>query len=197
MSPRNFEKDKELRAERRQQLLEAAMHVIARRGLPATKIADIAAAAKMSVGSIYNYFRSKEEIFQALVENGQQEYRTFVEEALSLESTPYEKLHWYTSNWLVYRNGWAITVLLQYARTSEAVPAELTQAVSSRFIDNLRPMASIIAEGQQAGVFKDGDSTQLALIYVSMMEGLILHDIPGIHEIAALTPDRMLSLLLK
>ncbi|MGO4181547.1 TetR/AcrR family transcriptional regulator [Paenibacillus sp. TAF43_2] len=54
-------------------MLEAAMHVIARRGLAATKIADIAATAGISVGNVYKYFRSKEDIFQALVESGQKE----------------------------------------------------------------------------------------------------------------------------
>ncbi|WP_337101580.1 TetR/AcrR family transcriptional regulator [Paenibacillus sp. YIM B09110] len=197
MSPRNIEKDQRLRDERQSQILEAAMHVIARRGLPATKIADIASQAGISVGNVYKYFLSKDEIFKALVENGQREYRVFVEEALQLNASPYDKLYWYTENWLVYRNGWAITAILQYARTSEAVPHEVTLAVSERFIDNLRPMAAIIAEGQTAGTFKDGDSFELALIYVSMMEGLILHSIPGIQEIATLTPDKMIALLLK
>ncbi|WP_171056231.1 TetR/AcrR family transcriptional regulator [Paenibacillus sinopodophylli] len=197
MTPRNAEKDQKLRDERQRQILEAAMHVIARRGLPATKISDIAVTAGISVGNVYKYFSSKDDIFQALVESGQREYRQFVEHALHLESSPYEKLFWYTENWLTYQSGWAITVILQYARTSEAVSAELTQAVSSRFIDNLRPMAAMIAEGQAAGVIKSGDSMELALIYVSMMEGLILHNIPGIHEITTLTPDKMLALLLK
>ncbi|WP_141506085.1 TetR/AcrR family transcriptional regulator [Paenibacillus luteus] len=197
MSPRNIEKDQKLRDERQRQILEAAMHVIARRGLPATKIADIASTAGISVGNVYKYFRSKDDIFKALVESGQQEYREFVEHALHLEGSSYDKLYWYTENWLSYRNGWAITVILQYARTSEAVPEHVTQAVSARFIDNLRPMAEMIAEGQAEGVIKNGGSLELALIYVSMMEGLILHNIPGIHEIAMLTPDKMLALLLK
>ncbi|OME86788.1 hypothetical protein BK120_07605 [Paenibacillus sp. FSL A5-0031] len=75
MSPRNIEKDQMLRVEGQRQILEAAMHVIARRGLPATKIADIAATAGISVGNVYKYFRSKEDIFQTLVESGQKEYR--------------------------------------------------------------------------------------------------------------------------
>ncbi|GGG56135.1 TetR/AcrR family transcriptional regulator [Paenibacillus radicis (ex Gao et al. 2016)] len=197
MSPRNAIKDQKLRDERKRQLLDAAMHVIARRGLPATKIADIAATAGISVGNVYKSFGSKDEIFRALVESGQREYREFVEEALALPASPYDKLHWYTSNWLTYSNGWAITIILQYARTSEAVPEQLTQAVSARFIDNLRPMAAIIAEGQHSGIFKAGDSMELALMYVSMMEGLILHDIPGIREIASLTPEKMMAMLLK
>ncbi|MGO4696292.1 TetR/AcrR family transcriptional regulator [Paenibacillus sp. 2TAB26] len=92
MSPRNIEKDQKLRDERQRQILEAAMHVIARRGLPATKIADIAATAGISVGNVYKYFRSKEDIFQALLESGQKEYREFVEQAQQMPVPPYDKL---------------------------------------------------------------------------------------------------------
>ncbi|RXZ82514.1 TetR/AcrR family transcriptional regulator [Paenibacillaceae bacterium] len=195
MSPRNVAKDQELRARRQQQILEAAMHVIARRGLPATKIADIAKAAGLSVGNVYKYFVSKEHIFQSLVENGQREYRQFVEQIQQLPLHPLEKLHRYTQDWLVYKNGWAITIILQHARTSEAVPAELKAAVSARFLDNLRPMAALIEDAQRDGKLIDGDPVELALIYVSLMEGLILHDIPGFQEISSVTADKALRLI--
>ncbi|GAA3408900.1 TetR/AcrR family transcriptional regulator [Paenibacillus hodogayensis] len=197
MSPRNVVKDRKLREERTRQVLDAAMHVIARRGLPATKMTDIAAEAGLSVGNVYKYFESKDQIFQTLVETGQREYRLFVEEALAKPLPPYEKLYWYTEQWLALDNAWAITIMLQHARTSEAVPEPLKKAVSARFEDNLRPMAALIAEGQRAGVFIDGDSLELALLYVSLMEGIILHDIPGIREITAITPEKALRLLLK
>jgi TetR/AcrR family hemagglutinin/protease transcriptional regulator len=62
-------------------------------------------------------------------------------------------------------------------------------------VDNLKPIAQIIEEGQKSGDFVDGDSMELALIYVSLMEGLILHDIPEIREIASLAPESALRLL--
>jgi len=197
LSPRNTARDQEFRARRQEQILEAAMLVIARRGLPATKIADIAQTAGLSVGNVYKYFVSKDHIFQALVEKGQREYREFVEEAWAKPVPAYEKLQWYTEKWLVYKNGWSITIILQHARASETVPVELKQAVSARFLDNLKPMAALIEEGQRGGGFMSRDPMELALIYVSMMEGLILHDIPGIAEIASVTADKALRLLVR
>lgn len=47
---------------RRTQILEAATRVFARRGFDRATITDIARAARLSEGSIYNYFRSKEEL---------------------------------------------------------------------------------------------------------------------------------------
>ncbi|MBP1996568.1 TetR/AcrR family transcriptional regulator [Paenibacillus eucommiae] len=196
MSPRNAVKDQKQRMERKVQILDAAMQVIARRGLSATKISDIAATAGLSVGNVYKYFASKDEIFIALVESAQREYRAFVEEAQQKTLPPLQKLYWYTEQWLNNKNGWAHTIILQHARTSETIPEQVKQAVTGRFQDNLGPMAEIIAEGQREGIFMPGDSRELALIYVALMEGLSLHDIPGIQEITAVTPEKAIQMLL-
>ncbi|MGH8629947.1 MAG: TetR/AcrR family transcriptional regulator [Burkholderiales bacterium] len=47
---------------RRTQILEAAARVFARKGFDGATISDIARAAKLAEGSIYNYFRSKEDL---------------------------------------------------------------------------------------------------------------------------------------
>lgn len=47
---------------RRTQILEAASRVFARKGFDGATISDVARAAKLAEGSIYNYFRSKEEL---------------------------------------------------------------------------------------------------------------------------------------
>lgn len=50
-----------------QQILDAAFHVFAEKGFVATRIDDIAAAAGLSKGGVYNHFSSKEEIFSSMV----------------------------------------------------------------------------------------------------------------------------------
>lgn len=184
-----------MREERSLQILDSALTVIARRGLSGTKVSDIASTAGLSVGNVYKYFVSKEEIFEALVHRGQREYRAFAEEALGQPGTPTDKLAWYTERWIEKRE-WAITLLLQYARTSEAVPKELKQAVSAKFLDNLTPIATIIEEGQRAGEFVSGDTMELALIYVSMMEGLTLHDMPDTPELTSGSAGNALRLMM-
>jgi AcrR family transcriptional regulator len=60
----------ERRRERtRQDLLAAAARVLAEKGLSATKIADIAAAADVGVGTFYLYFPTKDALFDAVVED--------------------------------------------------------------------------------------------------------------------------------
>lgn len=49
------------------QILDAALQVFADKGYAAARIDDIAAAAGLSKGGIYTHFKSKEEIFEALL----------------------------------------------------------------------------------------------------------------------------------
>ncbi len=52
--------------DRREQILEAAMISFAKRGFHQTSMHDISAEAGISVGLIYRYFKSKEEVIAAL-----------------------------------------------------------------------------------------------------------------------------------
>ena len=54
-------------AERRTQVLEAAMHVIVEQGLDAVSMRDIAARAEMSPGHILYYFESKDSLLLAVL----------------------------------------------------------------------------------------------------------------------------------
>jgi AcrR family transcriptional regulator len=60
---------REVQAEaRRNQLLDVARRLFAEQGMERTSIKDIAVAADVAQGLIYHYFRSKDELFWAILE---------------------------------------------------------------------------------------------------------------------------------
>lgn len=59
----------DLPADRRTQILEAAGSVFPRKGYAGTTLQDVALEANISSSAIYQYFRSKEDLFLALVDN--------------------------------------------------------------------------------------------------------------------------------
>lgn len=59
----------DLPADRRTQILEAAASVFPRKGYAGTTLQDVAIEANISSSAIYQYFRSKEDLFLALVDN--------------------------------------------------------------------------------------------------------------------------------
>ncbi len=56
------------KARTREALLAAARQLFAARGMERTTIAEIADHADVAIGSFYNYFRTKEELLDALIE---------------------------------------------------------------------------------------------------------------------------------
>jgi AcrR family transcriptional regulator len=65
MTPRTPTQSEEIRAERREQLLEAALAVFAEKGYHASRVSDIAARAGVSQGTVYWYFKSKGDLYQS------------------------------------------------------------------------------------------------------------------------------------
>lgn len=78
----------ETKAATRQQILDAAQTLFADKGFEATTTRDIAQAAKIATGTLFNYFPTKEAIVTCLVgeslTNGQQEFQARAEPASSL-----------------------------------------------------------------------------------------------------------------
>ncbi len=75
----------------REAILDSAEVIFARDEYQAAKISDIAAEAGVSVGTLYNYFEGKEEIFEALGVRGRAEFYAALDPALSVEA-PLERL---------------------------------------------------------------------------------------------------------
>lgn len=67
---------------RRQQLIDATISAIARRGFARTTLADIAKEAGVSYGVVSFYFRSKDALLLATLEHLAQEYEAFWKEAV-------------------------------------------------------------------------------------------------------------------
>ncbi len=62
--------------ERNQKKIEdAALHVFTRQGFHGTSVRDIAREAGVSIGNLYNYYETKEEIFKSIIER----YETHME----------------------------------------------------------------------------------------------------------------------
>ncbi len=61
------------RQEYRRAILDAAEEVFGQSGYGATKMSAIASAAGVAIGTLYNYFDSKEAVFSALLERAQAE----------------------------------------------------------------------------------------------------------------------------
>ena len=63
------------KSEKRARLIRTAAKLAYRHGFRETSLADIAEAAKVPVGNVYYYFKTKDEIGEAIVEQRLLEFR--------------------------------------------------------------------------------------------------------------------------
>lgn len=77
--------------QRRRAVLEAARRVFEARGLEGASMRLIASAARCTTGSIYPYFKGKEEIYAELLSSSLAEYRDRLIHDVALARTPAER----------------------------------------------------------------------------------------------------------
>lgn len=81
----------------RQAILDAARLTFAELGFEAASVRDIIRRTNLSVGAFYNYFRSKEEVYQALADDGARRFKLILraeyEKAESFEGFVRTALH--------------------------------------------------------------------------------------------------------
>jgi len=77
--------------DKRTRLIETAMRLAYRNGFRETSLADIAEAARVPVGNVYYYFKTKEELAEAVVERRLGEFRA-AREGWDRLSSPKERL---------------------------------------------------------------------------------------------------------
>jgi AcrR family transcriptional regulator len=79
----------------RQSLLEAASNIFSHYGYNKTTVDDIAKAARKGKSTFYYYYKSKEEIFQDVIEKEAQIFKLKLIESISIEGNPIEKIKRY------------------------------------------------------------------------------------------------------
>jgi AcrR family transcriptional regulator len=74
--------------ERRQAILDAALNVFAEQGFAAARLDDVARQAGVAKGTLYLYFRDKEELFEQILKSVAGPVMSRVEALAAIESVP-------------------------------------------------------------------------------------------------------------
>lgn len=150
------------REERYQQILRAAVEVIAENGFANSRVSEIAARARVADGTIYLYFKSKDQILMAALDEA---FRGFLQKARSATegvADPLEKLGMVIE--LHLRAMWKNRPLAVVLQTELRQSAKFLEEFSQRQLRSyLQFLKDIIAQGQAAGVFRDDIPANLAV----------------------------------
>jgi TetR/AcrR family fatty acid metabolism transcriptional regulator len=147
--------------DKRDRILDAAVRVFARKGFHATRVSEVAQAAGVADGTIYLYFKSKEELLVSLFEARVERLLAFLETELPKAPTATKKLERIIELQLGLLEGErdlaeVVTVIL---RQSTKLMREYAAPKFGAYLDAI---ARVIAEGQAAGELRAGVSPTLA-----------------------------------
>lgn len=167
------------RERRRQQIIVAAKRVFSAKGFNKATMEDIAKEAELSPGTIYIYFKNKDELYASLslrilkhlnirLEHVKNEsYRDDAERIASLKQALYDV---YEFDPLILINMFH----LQSSETLKSLSPELMEEIKQLSRSSLGTMAEIFEEGIRTGAFIDRHPVALADILWAMFSGIIL-----------------------
>jgi AcrR family transcriptional regulator len=154
----------------REHLVQAARQVFIRYGFKKTALDDIAREARKGKSTIYYYFKSKDEIFKAVIE-AEAEIRTkSIDEQVSAETDPRQRLRTY-----IYSR---LTSLKNVENYYEAIKNDLLDNLY--FISSLRTnhfdsevafVKKLLIEGIDEGIYTIGNPELTAKTIVTLLQG--------------------------
>lgn len=170
----------EQKEKRREEIMKAGLDLFIRRGYAATKISDIAQQVGMSVGLLFHYFKSKENLYEELIKYGVSgPMKTMAPSNLEplafFEATAEGLLRVIKADPFIAK----MFVLMNQAFCNEAAPQSVKEML--RGFDIYTPTTKLMRQGQADGTIREGDPYALAIAYWCTIQ--------GVAEQVAMNPD--------
>jgi len=189
--------------EKYRMILNAAKQVFAMEGFYNSKVSEIAREAHVADGTIYLYFKNKDDILISLFEEEIIRIIKTVRTELEGISDPRQKLIKFCDNHL--------SIVETDRALAEVIQVELRQSnkfmreyKNKNFLAYLNIIADIVAQGQQQGMFRDELKPELcARIIFGSLDELSTYLVTAkrkrfdVHEVATMVGNSFLNGLVK
>ena len=157
----------------REKFIEVARQLFARKGVENTTMNDIASASSKGRRTIYTYFKSKREIFNAVIETETDKILGRLRLIVATPEKPEEKLRQYVAcrfeamKEIVGRNG---SLRAGFFRDIRKVD-RAQRLISAK---EIALISEILDEGISSGDFKIENVRKQAIIIIHAMQGLVV-----------------------
>ena len=164
---------------RRQQIIVAAKRVFSNKGFNKATMEDIAKESELSPGTLYLYFKNKEELYASLSLRILYFQNIRVEQVIAeVDADPISKLKQLMNAMFdVYEFDPLVIInmfQLQSSETLKNLSEELLSEIKTINHQVLNNVASIFSEGVEKGIFVDKHPFALADIFLSTFGGVVL-----------------------
>lgn len=171
--------------ETKNRILQNASHLFAHKGYGAVSMNEVCTAAKVSKGSLYHHFPSKDELFLHVVEDDTQKWLCEWEELRSKITGTEARLYALGDHYADDFQNPIIHALEEYSR-SRTLTEEVSQRLSQIYESASQACRDVLQEGMDSGYLAAGNLDSYVIIVSGMLEG-----ISRVSEITALAkgPD--------
>ena len=162
-----------VKEEVRTHIVGVARRIFTRNGFRKTTMEEIASTSKMGKSSIYYYFKSKEEIFRAVVEFEASMLKERLNRVIAKSSSPPERL----KSYILFRLHHIRTVENFYSALNEEALSHMGFILEIRKnfeIEEQQLVREILEDGMKQGTFQLSSSKIGAIAISTMMKGLEL-----------------------
>ena len=186
-------------ADRRRQILEAAVKVFARHGFHGSRVGDVAEEAGVAYGLVYHYFTSKEELLETIFRDTWTQMLERVREVEASGVPASEQVRQVTAlllrTWR--RDPDLVRVLVREVTRSQHVQQEIEEITEA-----MKVLEGIIRSGQESGEFRPGIDPRLgAVVFYGALDevltGWVLGQLPDRDEDIARAERSVVQLLVE
>jgi TetR/AcrR family fatty acid metabolism transcriptional regulator len=167
-------------ADRRRQILEAAVKVFAEKGFHASRVGDIAEEAGIAYGLVYHYFESKEDLLETIFRTTWTEMLARIGEVEEAQVPASEAVRQVSA--LILRT-WRrdpdlVRVLVREVTRNQHVQEEVAEITAA-----MQALERIVRKGQETGEFRSElDARLAAVVFYGALEevlsGWVLGQLP-------------------
>lgn len=160
----------------REEILSAAEKVFAAKGFFSTTMSDIAREAEFGTGSLYKYFKSKEDLYFTLIDEKVEEINGPVKAELSHKTPAVERIkkvldlqfEFFERNRDFFR-----IYASERTRFEWTVKDELGKDLHEKMVAYIHLLAGVMREGIEAGEFKPLNPLDLAHALVGIVNSFV------------------------
>ena len=163
------------------ELLGAARRVFAEKGFHAATVDDIATAAGVAKGTVYLYYRSKQDIYWGALEHGITELHNEIQARLAAEQAPERNVRDFIEIKIRYfeMNRDFFRIYFSELGSGFSHPAQMPPQFEQMYLQQARLLEATLQQGIESGSIRQVRADAVAVAISDLIRGIIVQRLLG------------------
>ena len=168
---------------RRKNMLDAALKLFAAKGYEGTSMQEISALSEFSIGTLYNFFSTKEELYLTLIEEKFRESHQWIKERVSRRTGSLARVEAAVEALLTFmennREFFNLFLSIHLLPDRSKVNKGIYQKIIKYYEKHIEYFCGLMKECVREGVLKDYEPSELAMALIGITNEWIYNWLKG------------------